>query len=86
MIELTFFLQDNQTDSSRCDILVESHSDYTSSGHEAEIAEQIAVAALKAIRLDQSVYVVRKGNRMTVSGRLSLYNATTVERHGNHES
>jgi hypothetical protein len=85
MIELTFSLHDDQTDSNRCNILVESHSDYTSSGHEAEIAEQIAVAALKAMRLEQSVYVVRKGNRTTLKGRLSLYNADAVGRHGNHK-
>jgi hypothetical protein len=51
MIGLTFFLHGNQTDPNRCDILVESYSDYTSSGHEAEIAEQIAVTAIKAMRL-----------------------------------
>jgi hypothetical protein len=75
MIGLTFFLHDNQTDLNRCDILVESYSDYTSSGHEAEIAEQIAVAALKAMRLEQRVCVVREGSRSTAKGRLSLYNA-----------
>ena len=75
MIGLTFFLHDNPKHPNRCDILVESYSDYTSSGHEAEIAEQIAVAAIKAMRLEQSVYVVREGNRTTAKNRLSLYNA-----------
>jgi len=51
---------------------VESYSDDTCSGYEAEIAEQIAVAALKAMRLEQSVYVVREGSRTTVKGRLCL--------------
>jgi len=75
MIGLTFFLHDNPKHPNRCDILVESYSDYTSSGYEAEIAEQIAVAALKAMRLEQSVYVVREGSHTTINGKLSLYNA-----------
>jgi hypothetical protein len=75
MIGLTFFLHQNERHPNRCEILVESYSDYTSSGHEAEIAEQIAVAALKAMRLRQSVYVVREGSRTTIKGRLSLYKA-----------
>ena len=75
MIALTFFLHGNQTDPNKCEILVESYSDYTSSGNEAEIAEQIVVAAIKAMRLEQSVCVVREGSRTTIKGRLSLYNA-----------
>jgi len=73
MIGLTFFLHDNPKHPNRCDILVESYSDYTSSGHEAEVAEQIMVAALKAVRLEQSVCVVREGDRTTVKGTLKLY-------------
>ena len=73
MIGVTFILHDNEKHPDRCEIRVESYSDYTSSGHEAEIAEQIAVAALKALRLEQSVCVVREGSRATVKGRLSLY-------------
>jgi hypothetical protein len=52
---------------------VESYSDYTSSGYEAEIAEQIMVAAIKAMRLEQSVCVVREGSRNTVKGKLTVY-------------
>ena len=55
--------------------MLESYCDYTSSGQEAEIAEQIVVAAIKAMRLEQSVYVVREGSRSTIKGTLSLYNA-----------
>ena len=73
MIGLTFFLHQNERHPNRCEILVESYSDYMSSGHEAEIAEQIAVAALKAMRLEQSVCVVREGSRATAKGRVSLY-------------
>jgi hypothetical protein len=54
---------------------VESYSDFTSSGHEAEVAEQIAVAALKAMRFEQNVWVVREGSRNTVKGKLALYDA-----------
>ena len=75
MIGLTFFLHDNPKHPNTCDILVESYSDHTSSGHEAEIAEQIAIAAIKAMRLEQSVCVVREGSHTTVKGKLSLYNA-----------
>ncbi|HET6887796.1 MAG TPA: hypothetical protein VFH87_07715 [Candidatus Udaeobacter sp.] len=57
---------------------MESYSDYTSSGYEAEIAEQIAVAALKAMRLEQGVCVVREGNRATAKGGLKLYNTAAV--------
>jgi hypothetical protein len=74
MIGLTFLLVDNQTHPNRCEILLESYCDYTSSGREAEVAEQIAVAALKAMRLEQGVCVVRKGSRTTVQGKLNLYN------------
>jgi len=77
MIGLTFLLHDNQTHPTACDILLESYCDYTSSGQEAEVAEQIMVAAIKAMRLEQSVYVVRKGSRTTVKGRLSLKNAAS---------
>ena len=52
---------------------MESYSDYTLSGHEAEIAEQIVVAAIKAMRPEQSVCVVREGDRTTVKGTLKLY-------------
>jgi hypothetical protein len=83
MIGLTFFLHDNPKHPNRCDILVESYSDYTSSGHEAEIAEQIVVAALKAIRLEQSVCVVRRGSRTTVKGELRLYSAAVKRGNGN---
>ena len=77
MVGLTFFLQDNQKHPNRCEILLESYCDYTSTGHEAEVAEQIVVAALKAMRLEQSVCVVRSGSHTTVKGELRLYNAAT---------
>ena len=73
MIGLTFILNYNEKHPNRSEILVESYSDHTSSGHEAEIAEKIAVAALKAMRLEQGVCVVREGSRATVKGRVSLY-------------
>jgi hypothetical protein len=72
MIGLTFLLQDNQKHPNRCEILLESYCDYTSSGHESEIAEQIVVAALKAMRLEQNVCVVREGSRTTVKGQVRL--------------
>jgi hypothetical protein len=72
MIGLIFLMHDDQQHSDRCEILVESCCDRTSSGPEAEIAEQIAVAALRAIRLEQRVYVVREGDRTTVKGQLRL--------------
>jgi hypothetical protein len=72
MIGLTFLLDQNERHPNRCEILVESYSDYTSTGQEAEIAEQIAVAALKAMRLEQSVCVVRRGNRTTIKGELKV--------------
>jgi hypothetical protein len=75
MIGLTFFLLDSQKDPNRSEILLESYCDYTSSGHEAEVAEQIILAAIKAMRPEERVYVVREGSRTTVKGRLSLYNA-----------
>ena len=75
MIGLTFLLHDNQKRSSECEILVESYSDDTSSGNEAEVAEQIAVAVLKALRLEQRVCVVREGNHSAAKGKLTLYNA-----------
>src|SRR5262245_58528280 len=77
MIGLTFLIYDHEKHPNRCDILVESYSDYTSSGQEAEVAEHIMVAAVKAMRLEQSVYVVRKGSRTTVKGSLSLHNAVS---------
>jgi citrate lyase alpha subunit len=80
MIGLTFFLQDNQKHPNRCEILLESYCDYTSSGHEAE---QIVVAVLKAIRLEQSVRVVRRGSRTTVKGELRLYSAAAIGGNGN---
>jgi hypothetical protein len=75
MIRLTFFLHDDEKHPNRCEILVDSLCDHTSSGHEAEVAEQIMVAAIKAMRLEQRVYVVREGSRTTIKGRLGLYNA-----------
>jgi hypothetical protein len=80
MIGLTFFLQDNQKDPNRCEILLESYCDYTSSGPEAEIAERLVVAALKTMRLEQSVCVVREGSRNTVKGKLKLYDAEATKR------
>ena len=75
MIGLTFLLLDNKNHSNRCEILLQSYCDYTSSGREAEVAEQIAVAALKALRLEQTVCVVREGNHRAAKGKLTLYNA-----------
>ena len=75
MLGLTFLLQDNQKHPNRCEILLESYCDYTSSGPEAEIAEQLVVAALKTMRLEQNVCVVREGSRNTVKGKLALYDA-----------
>ena len=72
MIGLTFLLYDDQKHPNRCEILVDSYCDYTSSGHEAEVAEQIGVAALKAMRLEKRVCVVREGSRATVKGQLRL--------------
>jgi len=80
VIELTFLLHDDQKHPNRCEILLDSYCDYTSSGHEAEIAEQITVAALKALRLEQSVRVVREGSRATLKGRLRLYTLPAVRR------
>jgi hypothetical protein len=77
VIGLTFLLYDHQQHPKGCEILLESCCDSTSSGHEAEIAEQIVVAALKAVRLEQNVCVVRKGSRTTVKGQLRL---TTLPR------
>jgi len=74
MIALTFVLHDNQTHPNNCQILLEPYCDHTSSGHEAEIAEQIVVAVLKAMRLKQTICVVREGSRTTVQGKLTLYN------------
>ena len=82
MISLTFLLQDNQRHPHSCEILLDSYCDYTSSGQEAEIAEQIAVAALKAMRLEQRVCVVREGGRTTVRGQLRL---TTLPHHRKKE-
>ena len=75
MMGLTFLLQDNQKHPNRCEIQLESYCDYTSSGPEAEIAEQLVVAALKTMRLKQNVCVVREGSRNTVKGKLALYDA-----------
>src|SRR5262245_41537026 len=44
MIGLTFLLLDNKKDSNGCEILLESYCDHTSTGREAEVAEEIAVA------------------------------------------
>jgi len=78
MIGLIFLAYDKQQDPNGCEILLESYCDYTSSGQEAEVAEQIAVAAIRAMRLEQDVCVVREGDRTTVKGTLRLYNATAV--------
>jgi hypothetical protein len=75
MIGLTFLVHDGEKHPKRSEILLESYCDCTSSGHEAEVAEQILVAALKAMRLEQGVCVVREGSRSTVKGKLNLYNA-----------
>jgi hypothetical protein len=83
MISLTFLLHQNEKHPDRCEILVEAYSDDTSSGQEAEIAELIAVAAIKIMRLEQSVCVVREGSRTTVKGRLSLRNADAIGRNSN---
>jgi hypothetical protein len=72
MIGLTFLLLDSEKHPNRCEILLESYCDCTSSGREAEVAEQIALAALKALRLEQSVWVVREGRRSTIKGKLSI--------------
>jgi hypothetical protein len=80
MIGLTFLLQDNQKHPNKCEILLESYCDLTSSGPEAEIAEQLVVAALKTMRLEQNVCVVREGSRNTVKGKLTLYNADAAIR------
>jgi hypothetical protein len=80
MIGLTFFLQDNQKHPNKCEILVESHCDYSSSGREAEVAEQLVVGAVKTMRLEQVVCVVREGSRNTVKGKLTLYNADATKR------
>ena len=72
MIALTFLLQDNPKHPNRSEILLELYCDDTSSGHEAEVAERIMVAALKAMRLKQSVCVVREGSRTTLKGHLRL--------------
>jgi len=77
MIELTFLLHDNQKHPKRSEILLESYCDHTSTGREAEVAEQILVAALKAMRLEQNVCVVREGSRNTVQGQVKL---TTLSR------
>ena len=77
MIGLTFFLFDNQKHPDRCEILLDSYCDGTSSGREARAAEQIVVA-LKALRLEQTVCVVREGDRKTVKGKLTLYDAGAV--------
>jgi len=73
VIELTFLLHENKRHPNGCEILLASCCDYTSSGFEAEIAEQITVAAVKALRLEQNVCVVREGSRATVKGSLRVY-------------
>lgn len=72
MIGLTFFLLDNQKHPDRCEILLDSYCDCTSSGREAKAAEQIVVAALKALRLEQTVYVVREGSHSAAKGKLTF--------------
>ena len=83
MIGLTVLLHDKQEHPNGCEILLESYCDYTSSGREAEVAEQIAVAAIKAMRLEQNVCVVREGSRTTVKGKLRLYKAGRSFLNGN---
>jgi len=78
MIGLTFFLLDNQKHPNRCEILLELYCDHTSSGQEAEIAEQVAVAALKAMRLEQGVCVIREGSHTTVKGQLTVHKAAAA--------
>jgi len=80
MIGLTFLFHDNEKHPNRSEILLESYCDDTSSGREAEVAEQIIVAALKAMRLEQGVCVVREGSRSTVKGKLGLYYGTAARR------
>jgi len=80
MIGLTFFLQDNQKHPNECEILLESSCDHTSSGREAEVAEQLVVGAIKTMRLEQRVCVVREGSRNTVKGKLTFYNTDATKR------
>ena len=80
VIGLTFLLLDSEKYPNRCEISLESYCDCTSSGREAEVAEQIAVAALKALRLEQSVCVVREGHRTTIKGKLSLKSSRGFKR------
>jgi hypothetical protein len=80
MIGLTFLLLDSEKHPNRCELSLESYCDCTSSGREAEVAEQIAVAALKALRLEQSVCVVREGHRTTIKGKLSLKSSRGFKR------
>ena len=82
MIGPTFFLLDNQTHPNKCEILLESYCDCTSSGREAKAAEQIVVAALKALRLEQTVYVVREGSHNAAKGKLT-FSTTPRGRNGN---
>ena len=79
MIGLTFLVYDHQQHPKRCEILLESCCDSTSSGHEAEVAEQIVVAALRAMRLKENVCVVREGDRTTVKGQLRLTTLSAAE-------
>jgi hypothetical protein len=72
VIGLTFLVYDHQQHPKRCEILLEWCCDSTSSGHEAEVAEQLVVAALKVMQLEQNVCVVREGDRTTVKGQLRL--------------
>ena len=75
MIGLTFFLLDNQKHPDRCEILLDSYCDGTSSGREAKAAERIVVAALKALRLEQTVYLVREGSHSAGKGKLTFSTA-----------
>ena len=83
MIALTFLLHEDQQHPNRCEILLDSYCDHTTRGHEAEIAEQITIAALRTLRLEQRVCVVREGSRTTVKGKLSLI---TTSRGGPQEA
>ena len=80
MIGLTFLLHDQDQHPDRCEILLDAYCDYTSSGTEAEVAEQIMVAALKAMRLEQRMCVVREGSRNTLKGKLTFYRTDTTKR------
>ena len=45
---------------------------FMSSNREAEVAEQIAVAALKALRIEETVCVMREGSHSAAKGKLTF--------------